>query len=172
MNGLMHFPIRSARRQGKTAEMTLDEEGRPNERPRAAWGRRGLPGTYNSGRLGAAALAGHGVTLTPQALSEGCQPENRPRVAFSGAASRAWNSAGSRVATLPSTIAGPTANAIGCSQWRPCCQVAMSLWTGRIACIELRPPLSRRALSRIDDVACSDGSSITTVRRTTREVCR
>ena len=44
--------------------MTLDEEGRPNERPRAAWGRRGLPGTYNSGRLGAAALAGHGVTLT------------------------------------------------------------------------------------------------------------
>jgi hypothetical protein len=41
-------------------------------------------GAYNSGRLGAAALAGHGVTLTPQALSEGCRPESRPLKMGSG----------------------------------------------------------------------------------------
>ena len=43
--------------------MTLDEEGRPNERPRAAWGGGAFQVTYNSGRLGAAALAGHETTV-------------------------------------------------------------------------------------------------------------
>ena len=36
--------------------------------------------------MGAAALAGHGVTLTPQALSEGCQPESGPLNMGSGPA--------------------------------------------------------------------------------------